>query len=134
MLRTTLTLGERPGVGNALVGAYLSQIGLPDRAVIYVTQAPPDLMTWLTISEAQQVGIDVALFTPPSSQPEPQSKAAPIAPSNSAAMQRKAIEFVSLIINLWNSSEPSAVLNFLISSYAPEVTYYGAASKISRPS
>jgi len=104
--------GRETGVGNALVGAYLSQIGLPDSAVIYVTQAPPDSMTWLTISEAQQVGIDVALFTPPSSQPEPQSKAAPIAPSNSAAMQRKAVEFVSLIIKLWNSQEPSAVLSF----------------------
>jgi hypothetical protein len=54
--------GKETGVGNALVGAYLSQIGLPDRAVVYVTQAPPDSMTWLTISEAQQVGIDVDQF------------------------------------------------------------------------
>ena len=28
------------GVGNALVGAYLNQIGLPDNAVVYVTSAP----------------------------------------------------------------------------------------------
>ncbi len=55
--------GEETGVGNALVGAYLSQIGLPDKAVVYVTQAPPKSMTWLTMSEARQVGIDVAVST-----------------------------------------------------------------------
>ena len=55
--------GEETGVGNALVGAYLSQLGLPDKAVIYVTQAPPKSMTWLTMSEAREVGIVVAMST-----------------------------------------------------------------------
>jgi hypothetical protein len=55
--------GAETGVGNALVGAYLSQIGLPDKAIVYVTQAPPKSMTWLTMSEARQVGIDVAVST-----------------------------------------------------------------------
>ena len=55
--------GEETGVGNALVGAYLSQIGLPDKAIVYVTQAPPKSMTWLTMPEARQVGIEVALST-----------------------------------------------------------------------
>lgn len=52
------------GVGNALVGAYLNKLGLPDRAVVYITQAPPESMTWLSFSEAQQKGIDVALSAP----------------------------------------------------------------------
>ena len=51
------------GSGNALVGAYLANIGLPDSAVVYVTQASPTDMTWLNVAEAQQQGIDVALFT-----------------------------------------------------------------------
>lgn len=55
--------GEETGVGNALVGAYLSQLGLPDKAIIYATQAPPKSMTWLTMSEARQVGIEVATST-----------------------------------------------------------------------
>jgi hypothetical protein len=116
--------GQETGVGNALVGAYLSQIGLPDRAVIYVTQAPPNSMTWLTISEAQQVGIDVALFTPPN--PQSKSKAAPAVSSDIVTMQRKATEFVSSLIKLWNSRDSSVVLSFLDSSYGPEVTYYGS--------
>jgi hypothetical protein len=118
--------GQETGVGNALVGAYLSQIGLPDRAVIYVTQAPPNSMTWLTISEAQKVGIDVTLFTEPNPQSEPQPKTAPAVSSDIATMQRKATEFVSLIIKLWNSHDSSAVLAFLDSSYGPEVNYYGS--------
>ena len=55
--------------GNALVGAYLANVGLPDSAVMYVTQASPRAMTWLNIAEAQQRGIDVALFTPRTKRP-----------------------------------------------------------------
>ena len=54
------------GVGNALVGAYLNKIGLPDRAIVYITQSPPKEMTWLSISDAQQKGIDVTIFAPSS--------------------------------------------------------------------
>lgn len=53
--------GQETAVGNALVGAYLSRIGLPYKAVIYITQAAPTSMTWLTFSEAKQNGIDVTL-------------------------------------------------------------------------
>ena len=52
--------GQETGVGNALIGSYLSQIGLPDRAVIYVTQASPQSMTWLTMSDAQERVIEVS--------------------------------------------------------------------------
>src|SRR6266852_4355845 len=38
--------GEETGVGNALVGAYLTRIGLPYSAVLYITQASPSSMTW----------------------------------------------------------------------------------------
>jgi hypothetical protein len=33
------------GLGNALIGAYLTRIGLPLEAVLYITQASPDDMT-----------------------------------------------------------------------------------------
>ena len=49
------------GAGNALLGAYLNRIGLPDRAVIYITQAAPNEITWLSLSDAKLVGIDVSL-------------------------------------------------------------------------
>ena len=47
------------GAGNALVGAYLSRLGLSDKAILYIEQASPDTITWLTPSDAQEVGIAV---------------------------------------------------------------------------
>jgi hypothetical protein len=58
------------GVGNALVGSYLTQIGLSERAVVYITQAAPTEMTLLTLRDAQRIGIDVL----PSRQQTPATK------------------------------------------------------------
>ena len=45
--------------GNAIVGAYLNQLGLPTSAIVYITSAPPDGMQWLNFADAQRVGIEV---------------------------------------------------------------------------
>jgi hypothetical protein len=52
-------------VPNALLGAYLGKIGLPDRAVIYVTSAPPEGMTWLSPDDAEKMGIEVRKLVRP---------------------------------------------------------------------
>jgi hypothetical protein len=46
--------------GNALVGAYLNQLGMRSDAVIYVTKSAPASMTWLTIADAQRLGFEVS--------------------------------------------------------------------------
>ena len=51
------------GVGNALIGAYLASLGLPDRAVIYITMASPSEMTWLNVSQARAQGIEVDVLS-----------------------------------------------------------------------
>lgn len=48
--------------GNALLGAYLSQIGLSQNAILYITQASPNSMQWLTLVDARSYGIDVSLL------------------------------------------------------------------------
>ena len=48
--------------GNALVGAYLSQLGMSDNAIVYITGTKPDDIVWLTFADAQRVGIDVKPF------------------------------------------------------------------------
>jgi hypothetical protein len=48
------------GVGNALLGSYLGQLGLPEQAIVYITKAAPNSMTWLDLREANQRGIFVA--------------------------------------------------------------------------
>ena len=45
--------------GNALVGAYLNQLGLSSNAIIYVTSTSPESMAWLTTREARYRGIEV---------------------------------------------------------------------------
>lgn len=62
--------------GNALVGAYLNQLGLPTSAIVYITDASPQGMQWLNFTDAQNYGIDVRPFnltalptTPENSEP-----------------------------------------------------------------
>ena len=48
---------DESGVGTAVVDAYLNKIGLPYEAVIYITEAASNEMTWLNMSDAAQRGI-----------------------------------------------------------------------------
>jgi peptidoglycan hydrolase-like protein with peptidoglycan-binding domain len=72
--RTERNEPEISAPANALVGAYLSRLGLPDRAISYITSAPPQGMTWLSFNDAEKVGIEVKPFelalNDPPSQPQ----------------------------------------------------------------
>jgi hypothetical protein len=61
------------GPGNALVGAYLNRIALPSAAVVYITTASPDSITWLSRSDAEKMGIEVSFFAAPSNESPPKS-------------------------------------------------------------
>lgn len=54
--------GRETPAANALVGAYLNQIGLADVAVVYITQAAPTSMTWLNPGSAQRAGIELSVL------------------------------------------------------------------------
>lgn len=54
-------VNRESGVGNALVGAYLNSLGLSQYAIAYISTAPPDSMTWMTLQDAASVGIEVRL-------------------------------------------------------------------------
>jgi hypothetical protein len=45
------------GVGNALIGSYLNDLGLSDRAIVFVTSAPPEGIERLDRRKAELVGI-----------------------------------------------------------------------------
>jgi hypothetical protein len=47
------------GPGNAVIGAYLSKLGLPYRAIAFITEALPDEIQWLTYEKARMLGINV---------------------------------------------------------------------------
>lgn len=50
------------GLGNALIGAYLSRLGLSYRAIAFATSAAPREMAWLHAGEAKRAGIDVVVI------------------------------------------------------------------------
>jgi hypothetical protein len=107
--------------GNALVGAYLNQLGLPASAIIYITDASPQGMQWLNFTDAQRFGIDVRPFDL-SDQPvavhgnsSNDSLSAPI-----SSVKKEVHEFVNAT-NL--SSEVS--LSYLEGKYQEQVNYYG---------
>jgi hypothetical protein len=73
-------LKKEDAVGNALIGSYLSRIGLTDAAVVFATHRGPDEMAWLSVNEAKRFGIDVELVTPkdePDHDAKPKSAAKP---------------------------------------------------------
>jgi hypothetical protein len=46
---------EVSSTGNAIVGAYLYQVGITDfRTITFITRARPDAMTWLTQYDARR--------------------------------------------------------------------------------
>lgn len=51
------------GVANALVGAYLSKLGLSEDAVIFLTSAPPDDFNELDSEWSANLGIDVEFMS-----------------------------------------------------------------------
>jgi hypothetical protein len=114
------------GPGNAVLGAYLDQIGLPEDAIVYITQAGPGSMKWLTLEDAAQHGIDVALLPP--SEPAPPSQ-----PSVAAAAQEppppptlavRALGRVSELAARWSSSNAD-MLGVLDEFYDEKVYYHG---------
>lgn len=46
------------GMGNALVGHYLSQLGLGQKSVMFATAAPPDKVLWLDTNTASLSAIE----------------------------------------------------------------------------
>ena len=57
------------GAANALVGAYLGRLGFDDRAIVYLTSAPPDDMTWILPADRQRYGIAYDTGTSPAAPP-----------------------------------------------------------------
>ena len=109
--------------GNALVGAYLNQLGLPSSAVVYITETPPNEIRWLSRTDARKVGIDVRYFVPPqqAAAPTPKVDAKPTA----AEMARKTTETERFVRRYWNELSDNSATAFQAQIYAPDVKYFG---------
>jgi hypothetical protein len=59
------------GSGNAVFGAYLSEIGIPENTIAYLTDAAPNSMNWLTVADVNKLGIDAEEYDYPEGEPAP---------------------------------------------------------------
>ena len=69
------------GSANALIGAYLGDLGLSSEAMIYITDPGPEEMRWLTLDQANEIGIvaqaaqvTTAMTDPEQHEPEDESE------------------------------------------------------------
>jgi hypothetical protein len=59
---TTDKIRRESGVGNALVGRYLTLLNLPERAVIFATIAGPNEINWLDATNKRASGIELEVL------------------------------------------------------------------------
>lgn len=74
--------------GNALVGSYLSSLGMTDKAIFYLTSAPPNQLLWMNVKVAAALDItitDLNKAFPSSSKGEPASTQTSVAVKKPAA-------------------------------------------------
>lgn len=60
---------ETSGVGSALMGAFLAEVGVSETAIIFMTAAGPDEMNWINREMALTLGIEVYELDPAASSP-----------------------------------------------------------------
>src|SRR5262249_20170474 len=109
------------GVGNALVGSYLSQIGLPETAVVYITQAAPTELPLLTLRDAEKIGIEVSPFE----QQTPAPKTAPRVTSRETSNQETSSRARLFVKEMHSRFSRTNAVGWLDSLYADEVIFYG---------
>ena len=50
--------------GNAILGAYLNQLGLSEDAILYLTKTAPTSIQWMSLADANEQGITAAALSP----------------------------------------------------------------------
>ncbi len=109
------------GVGNALAGAYLAQLGLGPEAIVYITLAHPKEITWLSEHDAKQVGIELAVL--PSIKPSTRDASSP--QPIRRAVSEVAGSFPGTYFAHW-SERGVDTISYFATLYANKVSFYGA--------
>lgn len=119
---------EETGSGNARVGHYLTNLGLSEEAITYMTSAPPQDLWWLTPMAAARYGIEV-IYLPPR-ETAPAATQAPVANVNPSAddLQRRAVELTLQNLQLAGVLSPEAYGRFVSENYAETVDHFGTVT------
>ena len=108
------------GPGNAVLGAYLFQLGLSEDSIVYLTGADPDSITWLSLEQAVDHGIAVS---PAPEETRAATLTSPVVNERND-LERRATDFVLALAARW-SSPNEAAFRSLDELYAETVRYHG---------
>jgi len=111
------------GVGNAMVGVFLNELGYPLDLVFEATRAAPDDMNILTPWMAQRIGLEVKWLFDDDENPAFPPAEAPAAPSV-AELEREAGTFVRRFMQHHETDEPFPPL-LVGRHYARHVEHFG---------
>ena len=113
--------------GNAILGAYLNQLGLSEDAILYLTKTAPTSIQWMSLADANEQGIAAAALSPQQSTTTGSSVAGTPSDYRDGTPERRATDFVRALIAHW--SKPSAeAMPLLAGLYAENVVYRGTAT------
>ncbi len=127
------------GIGNAIVGHYVGELGFSENVVTYVTSAPPNDMQWLSFRDAALVGIDIETIDDGNSmastagvRPLPvENPSASESPSqaelSTASPTTAAIELVRNLVES-DMARGRNALTLVRDTYADRLSYYGKKS------
>jgi len=113
---------KESGQANALVGAYLTKLGLSYAAVAYATAAGPDEMQWLHPADALGIGIKVETFPDPA--PPSAPTAAPPATLSGSPAEQQAKSLVLSYYTDW--SRAGTDIERLAQYYGDTTSFYGS--------
>ena len=120
------------GPGNAILGAYLNQLGLSEEAILYITYAAPTSVHWMSLEEAAEYGIAVAKLPPTSGSHGPSDPVDTVRPQASPELpqgspEQRAIDFVHFLFDRWSGSNAD-LLPILDKLYTEKVLYHGKST------
>jgi hypothetical protein len=113
------------GSGNAILGAYLNQLGLSEDAIVYITKTAPTSIQWMNLRDATEHGIAVLPLSP--QQVEARASTAATAEQHEGTPERRATDFVRSLLAHWSKPSTEA-LPALEGLYAETVRYNGKAT------
>jgi hypothetical protein len=113
------------GPGNAILGAYLNQIGLSEEAILYITHAAPTSVQWMSLEEAAEYGIVVAKLPPAGMSPPADDTVGTQHPQGSP--EQRAINFVHALFERWSGPD-AELLPVLDRLYTEKVLYHGKST------
>jgi hypothetical protein len=108
--------------GNAILGAYLNQLGLSESAILYITRAAPTSIQWMSLDDAAENGIAVAPLSPDQS-----ARAAVMAHGQEGSLESQATDFVRSVLTQWSKPGPEA-MPIMARLYADTVVFEGKST------